>query len=59
MNVLCIAGTPIDITTIHRPQVGHDIDIVLDYIAGKICIQNTWVKDRLHYSNETTTFTSW
>jgi hypothetical protein len=59
MRILCIAGTPIDITTIHSPQIGDNIDVVLHYVTREICIENTWVKDGLHYSNVTTTFTSW
>ena len=59
MRVLSVAGTPVDITTIHRPQIGDDIYVMFDYVTGKICVQNTWVKNRLHYSNDTTTFTSW
>ena len=45
MRILCIAGTPIDITTIHSPEIGHDIYIVLYDIARNVRVKNPRVKD--------------
>jgi len=45
MRVLCIAGTPIDITIIHVPEIGHDIDVMFTNVPGYVLINNSWVKD--------------
>ena len=45
MRILCIAGTPIDITTIHSPKIRDDIHIVLDHVTREICVENARVKD--------------
>ena len=45
MRILCIAGTPIDITTIHSPEIGHDIYIVLHDIARNVGIKNPRIED--------------
>ena len=45
MRVLCIAGTPIDITIIHGPEIGHDIYIVFTNVSRYVLIYNSWVKD--------------
>ena len=45
MRVLCIAGTPIDITIIHVPEIRHDIYIVFTNVPGYVLIYNSWVKD--------------
>jgi hypothetical protein len=45
MRVVCIAGTPVDITTIHTPQIRDDVYVMLRNITRKIPIENARVKD--------------
>jgi hypothetical protein len=59
MSVLSVAGTPVDLTTIHIPQIRDNIHIVFYDVSRETCVENTRIEERLHYSKETTTFTSW
>jgi hypothetical protein len=44
MNILCIAGTPVDITIIHCPQIGDDIYVMLHHIPRQIRIDHARVQ---------------
>jgi|APCry1669189000_1035189.scaffolds.fasta_scaffold08900_4 hypothetical protein len=48
MSERLIARPSIDITVIHCPQIRHNVDVLFDDVSGYICVDHTWIKNRLH-----------
>jgi hypothetical protein len=43
MRVPWVTGSAIDISTVHRPEVGDDVDVCLRDVRRDICIEKRWL----------------
>jgi hypothetical protein len=49
MGIAWVTGSAIDIPSVHRPEVGDNINVGFRDIRGDICIENPRNKLGLHY----------